>query len=174
MKKVNVHIEICREGIEIPQYARLGDAGIDIRATEDVYISPNQTAIIPTGIKVAIPEGYEIQVRPRSGLSVKTPLRISNSPGTIDSGYRDEIGIIVTNTSETHNHWANSSNSTYNNNVYFIEETNNKQGIYHIKKGDRIAQIVLKEVPVINWVVVDSVKEIGNDRQGGFGSTGLK
>ncbi len=176
MKKVDVHIEVCREEIEIPQYAKLGDAGMDIRAAEDVVINPNQTVIIPTGIKVAIPIGYEIQVRPRSGLSVKTPLRISNAPGTIDSGFRNEIGIIITNISNTHyrDHMGNFTNVPINNNLYTIEEKGNKHGIYQINKGDRIAQLVLKEVPIINWVVVDSVKNIGIDRKGGFGSSGTK
>jgi dUTP pyrophosphatase len=166
MKKVDIHIEICKEGIKIPQYAKLGDAGLDIRAAENINILPNETKIIPTGIKVAIPEGYEIQVRPRSGLSVNTPLRISNSPGTIDSGFRNEIGIIINNTSNT-------IENTYCASLT-IEEKGNRQGIYEIKKGDRIAQLVLKEVPTINWVVVDSVKDIGTDRQGGFGSSGVK
>src|SRR5574344_2884718 len=83
----------------IPTYAHTGDAGMDIRAIEDVELNPHETKIIHTGIAVAIPEGYELQVRPRSGLSLKTPLRVSNTPGTIDSGYRDEIGIIISNTS---------------------------------------------------------------------------
>lgn len=162
---INIPVEICREGIEIPQYAKLNDAGMDIRAAEDAYIHPNQTIIIPTGIKVAIPIGYEIEVRPRSGLSNNTPLRIANSPGTVDSGFRDEIGIIITNTSESY------LNNDY---IHNLNTKGNKQGIYQINKGDRIAQIVLKEVPTINWVIVDSVKDIGIDRKSGFGDTGIK
>ena len=92
------------------------------------------------------PEGYEIQVRPRSGLSYKTPLRIVNSPGTIDAGYRDEIGVIMQNTSQTES--------------------------YEIKSGDRIAQLVLQKLPTISWVQVDNVLAIGQDRGGGFGSSG--
>jgi len=98
-ENVEVFVEICREGAVIPKYAKPWDAGMDICAAEDVIIRPGETVIVPTGLKMAIPEGYEIQVRPRSGISLNTPLRITNSPGTIDSGYRDEIGIIITNTS---------------------------------------------------------------------------
>jgi dUTP pyrophosphatase len=162
MKKIEVFIEICRDGMKIPKYANLNDAGADVISAEDVIIAPMETKIIPTGIKVAIPEGYEIQVRPRSGISYKTPLRVSNSPGTIDAGFRDEIGVIMTNTSVCDAGQMLDLNSK-----------GNQQGTYKIKKGDRVAQIVLHEVPMINWVVTDDVKSIGSDRNGGFGSTGV-
>ena len=96
---IDVYVETLREDITLPFYANPYDAGMDVCAAEDVMIKPGETVIIPTGLKFAIPEGYEIQVRPRSGISYRTPLRISNSPGTIDAGYRDELGIIMTNTS---------------------------------------------------------------------------
>ena len=96
MNEVIVYVEICREGINLPKYQNLFDAGMDVAAAEDIKIFPTQTIVVPTGLKMAIPEGYEIQVRPRSGLSLKTPLRIANAPGTIDTFYRDEVGIIVT------------------------------------------------------------------------------
>ena len=163
-KIVNVFIEICREGAVLPSYAKPGDAGMDVSAAEDVVIRPGETVIIPTGLKLAIPDGYEIQVRPRSGISLKTPLRISNSPGTIDSGYRDELGIIMTNTSI-----PGSSEDGY----FTLNDKENRMGIYLIKRGDRIAQIVLHEVPRISFTVVDSVRDIGEDRGGGFGSTGV-
>ena len=147
MKEVTVYIEICREDVKLPQYANLFDAGMDISAAEDVKLFPTKTVIIPTGLKVAIPEGYEIQVRPRSGLSLKTPLRIANAPGTIDTLFRDEIGIIVTNTDSA---------------------------FYNIKKGDRIAQLVLNEIPRIRWEQVDNITTIKGNRGGGFGSTGVK
>ncbi len=146
-KQVQIPVEICREGVALPAYAREGDAGMDVRAAVSAEIPPLSTAVIPTGLKVAIPEGYELQVRPRSGLSLKTPLRIPNAPGTIDSGFRDEIGIIVTNTSA--------------------------QAPFTVNRGDRIAQLVLQEVPMICFQQVSSVAEIGSDRGGGFGSTGL-
>lgn len=163
--EIEIFIEICREGAVLPSYARPGDAGMDVCAAEDIIIKPGETAIIPTGLKLAIPEGYEIQVRPRSGISFKTPLRISNSPGTIDSGYRDELGIIMTNTSE-----KSSSEET----LLGLDAAGNKMGAYKIRKGERVAQIVLQELPRIKFVRVDSVKDIGTDRGGGFGSTGTK
>ena len=159
-KEVEVLVEICRENIELPEYANFGDAGMDIRAAEDVDILPGQTVVIPTGLKVAIPVGYEIQVRPRSGVSLKTPLRVVNSPGTIDSGYRDEVGVIMHNSSKEGNE------------IFSVSEKGNKQGIYRIKKGDRIAQFVLNEVPVIKWKTVDNVSCEGINRGGGFGSSG--
>lgn len=165
-KEIEVYVEICREGAILPEYARPGDAGMDVYAAEEAYINPGETVVIPTGLKLAIPEGFEIQVRPRSGVSLKTPLRITNSPGTIDSGYRDELGIIMTNTSET--------NGKESEEVFTIDSKGNRKGIYHIRKGDRIAQIVLQEVPRMKLSVVDSVKGIGTDRGGGFGSTGVR
>lgn len=161
---VEVFVEICREGAVLPEYAKPGDAGMDVFAAEDIIIKPGETVIIPTGIKMAIPEGYEIQVRPRSGISFRTPLRIVNSPGTIDSGYRDELGIIMNNSSDI---------NCSNNEIFTLESEGNKMGAYKIKKGDRIAQIVLQRVPKIKFTVVDSVKYIGSDRGGGFGSTGI-
>ena len=140
MKTVEVKVEICRDDIQLPNYANPGDAGMDVCAAEEIIITPGETKIVPTGLKVAIPVGYEIQVRPRSGLSVKTPLRIPNSPGTIDAGYRDEIGIILTNTSKI------------NNGEFLITEKGNKEGSYKMCKGDRIAKLVLQEVPVIQWI----------------------
>ena len=144
---VDVAIELCHPDAKMPEYARLGDSGMDISAIEDMKLLPGQTVIVKTGLKLAIPEGYEIQIRPRSGLSFKTPLRIPNSPGTIDSGYRDELGIIMQN---------NSANERY-----------------LIRKGERIAQMVLQRVPAIQWRQVASVSDIGEDRGGGFGSSGV-
>ncbi len=162
---VEVFVEICREDAILPGYAKPGDAGMDVCAAEDAIIKPGETAIIPTGLKLAIPYGYEIQVRPRSGISLNTPLRLSNSPGTIDSGYRDELGIIMTNSSE--------SCGVNEDKIHEMGTKGNLKGTYKIKKGDRIAQIVLQVVPKIKFKVVDSVKDIGSDRGGGFGSTGI-
>ncbi len=161
-----VYIEKCREDIEIPCYAHIGDAGMDVRAAVDVELKPGETKVIPTGLKVIIPDGYEIQIRPRSGLSLKTPIRITNTPGTIDSGYRDEIGIIVTNSSVVND----KDLKTYN-----IEEKENRPGIYEIKKGDRIAQMVLCKYETIEFVEdLDKVQTKTENRQGGFGHSGIK
>ncbi|MCR4442202.1 MAG: dUTP diphosphatase [Peptococcaceae bacterium] len=145
-QKVKILLELCDPEARVPSYARPGDAGMDIYAVEDMVIEPGSTVVLRTGIKVAIPNGYEIQIRPRSGLSLKTPLRLPNSPGTIDAGYRDEIGIIMQNTSTSEP--------------------------YHVKKGERIAQMVLQRVPAVEWQLTQSVSGIGEDRGGGFGSSG--
>jgi dUTP pyrophosphatase len=161
---VEVMVEVCRKEVTLPFYANPGDAGMDVCAAEEVILRPGETKIVPTGLKLAIPVGYEVQVRPRSGLSLKTPLRISNSPGTIDSGYRDELGIIMTNSSEN----CISEKA--------LQETTSKgniKGSYIIKKGDRIAQLVLQRVPRMKLKLVDSVNDIGENRGGGFGSTGI-
>ena len=94
---IQIPIELCHPNAKIPAYAKPGDAGMDIYALEDFEVAPGERKIIKTGLKVAIPRGYELQVRPRSGTSVKTALRVANTPGTIDSGYRDEIGVIIEN-----------------------------------------------------------------------------
>jgi dUTP pyrophosphatase len=163
---VEVFVEVIREDAILPRYANTGDAGMDVYAAEDVTIMPGETVIVPTGLKLAIPDGYEIQVRPRSGISFKTPLRVPNSPGTIDSGYRDELGIIMNNSSEI----SSSDNAKM---LLTLDEKGNKKGTYIIRKGDRIAQIVLQVVPKMVLTKVKSVKNIGTDRGGGFGSTGV-
>lgn len=164
---VDVYVEIIREGVKLPSYANPYDAGMDVCAAEDIVIKPGETVIIPTGLKFAIPEGYEIQVRPRSGISLRTPLRLANSPGTIDAGYRDELGIIVCNTS------PEGGVSDGDETLLSLDSKGNKKGTYIIRKGERIAQLVLAQVPRMNLKVVDSVKDIGTDRGGGFGSTGV-
>ena len=164
-KQVKVYLEKLNPEVILPVYANLNDSGMDIRATEDIIIHPQETKIIPTGLKSAIPVGYEIQVRPRSGVSFKTPIRISNAPGTIDTGYRGELGIIMTNTSTGYESVAGE--------YLTLESKGNQQGTYVIKKGDRVCQIVLQEVPEIIWEEVESVKDIGLDRNGGFGSSGI-
>jgi len=165
MSKINdkkkVLIEVCKEGVTLPVYANAGDAGMDIRAAEDVTLLPGETKVIPTGLKMVIPSGYEIQVRARSGLSLKTPLRIANGIGTIDEGYRGELGVILWNS------------STSGDEVYTISEKENKHGIYEIKKGDRIAQIVLSKYETIDFEEISDVSKIEGNRGGGFGSSGV-
>lgn len=163
-EKINVYIEKCRETAIIPSYANPDDAGMDIFAAEDVTIEPGSTRLVPTGLKVAIPEGFEIQVRPRSGISLRTKLHLSNSPGTIDSGYRDEVGIIISNLSD-----PKTAEITRT-----LDKHNGGDGTYFIKRGDRIAQFVLARVPLIIFEETDDVSNIGINRGGGFGSTGHK
>lgn len=146
-EKVEIKIEVVSETAHIPTYAHPDDAGTDIYASETVVIPGGKTVLVPTGIKVAIPEGFELQIRPRSGLSYKTPLRIPNTPGTIDSGFRDEVKVLV---------WNSSSED------------------FTVNAGDRIAQFVLARVPMAVFTQVESVADVGTNRGGGFGSTGIK
>ena len=160
MKKI-LKIETLDENVQVPFYAHKEDAGMDIRANEDVVLNPGETKIIKTGFKLSIPIGYEVQIRPRSGLSYNTPLIIPNSPGTIDSGYKDEIGVIMRNTSRE-------GNSTYS-----ITEKGCKEGIYEIRKGDRIAQMVLNKIDKIEFELTTNIAFEENNRGGGFGHSGV-
>ena len=166
-RKILIPFEICRDGAKMPIYANPDDAGMDIYLTEDVIIHPGETVLIPTGIKCAVPKGYELQVRPKSGRSLKSKLRISNTPGTIDSGYRDEIGVIVDNIDPVIRSAEMDSDGRLTNIVW-------GQDIM-LSKGEKIAQLVLNEVPKAILYEVESVANIANDgRSGGFGSTGNK
>ncbi len=134
--------------IELPSYATSGSSGMDLRAAvkENIIIKPFETKVIPTNLAVEIPEGYEGQVRPRSGLAAKYFITVLNTPGTIDSDYRGEIKIILTNLGKED----------------FI-----------VKRGDRIAQLVIVKVEKVD--VVESVElNLTNRNQGGFGHTGVK
>lgn len=167
---INIPIEFCNKDAKMPVYARIGDAGMDIFALEDIEVNPGETKLIPTGIKVAIPIGYELQVRPKSGRALKTKLRVANAPGTIDSGYRDEIGVIIENiespikdiTYEFDSHGRPIITSIEHGRPFIIE------------KGSKFAQLVLSEVPTASFYEVDDVGKIGENRGGGFGSTGVK
>lgn len=166
---IEVPIELCHPDAKIPQYAHESDSGLDIFAIEDVTIHPGETKLIPTGIKVALPPGYELQVRPKSGRALKTKLRVANTPGTIDAGYRDEIGVIVENVEPP------IKDITYDFDQYGMPLiTSILHGSdYFISKGEKFAQLVLSEVPKAAFFRVDSVGEIGENRGGGFGSTNL-
>jgi dUTP pyrophosphatase len=163
-RHVLIPIEYCREDAKMPTYAHLTDAGMDIYLTEDVTIHPGETVLIPTGIKVALPLGYELQVRPKSGRSLKSKLRIANTPGTIDAGYRDEIGIICDNIDPV----IRSADIDENGRLYNVLWGSDIM----LSKDEKIAQLVLSEVPKAVFYEVDSVAGIGDNRQGGFGSTG--
>lgn len=166
-KTLLIPLERCHSDAKIPTYAHLTDSGMDVYALEDITIAPGETKLVPTGIKLAIPAGYEIQVRPKSGRCLKTKLRVANTPGTIDAGYRDEIGIIIDNIEPFIKEAAiDESGRLYN--VLFGSS-------YTIGKGEKFAQLVLCEVPKAAFYEVDSVAAIENDgRKGGFGSTGDK
>ena len=169
-KIVTIQVEKCSEDTKIPTYARVGDAGMDIYSTEEITLAPGEKKLIGTGIKVAIPEGYEIEVVPKSGIALRTGLKVSNSPGTIDSGYRDEIKVIVENSDPS----IKDIEYTFDDNRNPVIKSILHGKSYTIEKGQKIAQIILKEVPMINFQEVKNISEISGDRGGGFGSTGLK
>lgn len=169
-KIIEIPVELM-EDAKIPSYARLGDAGLDIYSTEEIEIGPGETKLIHTGLKVAIPRGYELQVRPKSGISLKTKLRVANTPGTIDSGYRDEVCVIIENLepkiADIDYDFDERGRTVINSIVHGKS--------YTIEKGQKIAQFVLNEIVVANFNKVNSIAEVeGEDRGGGFGSTGLK
>ncbi|MEO1046042.1 MAG: dUTP diphosphatase [Pseudomonadota bacterium] len=132
------------EGLPLPQYETPGSAGMDVRAAQDVIIPPGSTALVPTGFAIAVPDGYEVQVRPRSGLALKHGISVPNTPGTIDSDYRGELGIILINLGR----------------VDFL-----------VDRGERVAQIVAAPVQRARMVEVDELDETERGA-GGFGSTG--
>lgn len=160
---IQIPIELCSPDAKIPTYAHDGDAGMDVYSTIDCTLAPGESKIIPLGFKVAIPEGYELQVRPRSGFSARTHLRVANAPGTIDAGYRSEVGVILYNTASP---------------ILDIGDNEHpRDGIlygpsYTISKGDRIAQLVLQKVPQAIFIPTSDVSVIGTNRNGGWGSTG--
>lgn len=167
---VSVPVQRLSDEVKLPEYAHTTDSGLDVFALDDYTIDPGEIKIIPTGLRVALPKGYEIQVRPKSGLSARTHMRVANSPATIDEGYHDEIGIILENNEPAIKDIA----------YEFDDETHRPiiTSILHgspiyITKGQKIAQLVLAEVPKISWQEVDDITLYGaEDRQGGFGSTG--
>ena len=139
-------VEKINKEVDLPKYAHPGDAGMDVCASEMVCIRPHDWKLVHTGIKVAVPEGFEMQVRPRSGLALKHGITVLNTPGTIDSGYRGEVGVILMNHSDRD---------------------------FTVKKGDRIAQLVI--APVISVRVIEGeVDKVTERGEGGFGSTGVE
>lgn len=145
-------VEICRlphgAGLELPHYATLHAAGADLRAAieEELILRPGERALIPTGFAMALPDGFEAQVRPRSGLALKHGVTVLNTPGTIDADYRGEVGVIL---------------------------INHGDAPFHIQRGDRIAQMII--APFVQ-AAFDEVAELSETARGsgGFGSSGVK
>lgn len=167
---VKIPIQLCHADAKIPSYANIGDAGLDIYALDDYTINPGETKLIPTGIKVAIPRGYELQVRPKSGRALKTKLRVANTPGTIDCGYRDEVCVIVENIEAP----IKDISYDFDNEGNIIIKSILHGSPFYIEKGTKFAQLVLNEVPTASFIEVKDIHEIEGDRNGGFGSSGLK
>lgn len=149
MRRVTIRVARRKgcDDLPLPRYASEGASGMDVFAAVDapLRIDPGATALVPTGLFVAIPEGYEIQVRPRSGLALRHGITVTNSPGTIDSDYRGEVCIVVTNLGREP---------------------------FVVNRGDRIAQLVVAESIRAEWEEVDSLDETARGA-GGFGHTGL-
>ena len=139
-------VESGLKDIPLPAYATRGSSGMDIYASveDDLHLQPGETTLVPTGIRIAVPEGFEAQVRPRSGLAIKHEIGILNSPGTIDSDYRGEVKIVITNFGKKE----------------FI-----------VRRGDRVAQLVISPVVRAIWEEVNSIDETERG-EGGFGHTG--
>ena len=169
-KYIQIPYEKCREGARMPEYAHIDDSGMDLYALEDYTIHPGETKLIPTGLKFAIPNGYELQIRPKSGRCLKTKLRVANTPATIDAGFRGEVCVIVENVE------APIQDITYefDNNGHPIITYILHGADHYIHKGEKFAQLVLAEVPKANFYLVDKVMEDTERADGGFGSTGLK
>ena len=149
---MTVHVRLRRlphaDGLPLPSYETTGSAGMDLRAAvpegEPLTLAPGGRALVPTGFSIALPEGYEAQVRPRSGLALKQGVTCLNSPGTIDSDYRGEVGVILIN------HGAEP---------------------FVIRRGERIAQMIVSPVVQSSWLEVETLDETARGA-GGFGSTG--
>ncbi len=145
MKKVQLKV-VREKNVVLPKYETKGSAGLDIRANikEGILLKSLERVLIPTGLKIAIPDGYEVQVRPRSGLAIKNGITMLNTPGTIDSDYRGELKVIAVNLSKDD---------------------------YVIEPNERIAQLVLNKIEQIEFVEVESLDETERG-EGGFGHTG--
>lgn len=129
----------------MPEYAHAGDAGMDVRSVDELTIPPGARALVHTGLIIVLPPMYEAQVRPRSGLALKSGITVLNTPGTIDAGYRGEVGVILANFGENE---------------------------FKVAKGDKIAQIVIQ--PVVRAEIEETQSIDATDRgEGGFGSTGV-
>jgi dUTP pyrophosphatase len=144
MQTIDIKFQKLHPDAQVPSYAHVGDAGADVYAVAEVMLQPQHRAAISTGLAVDIPIGYEIQVRPKSGLALKHGIAVLNSPGTVDAGYRGEIQVIVINLGTE---------------------------AYTFTKGQKIAQLVLK--PVIQAQYIEGELGTSDRGIGGFGSTGL-
>jgi len=143
--KIKLLVQRLSSEARLPEYEHEGDAGLDLYAAEPCEIRPGQRMLVKTGVKVALPQGYEAQVRPKSGLALKHGLTVLNTPGTVDAGYRGEIGVIVINHGEQP---------------------------YQVEKGKKIAQLIIAKVEHAEVVEVRELEATARN-EGGFGSTGL-
>ena len=134
------------ENAVIPKYAHEGDAGMDLYSTKQYLLKPGEIVLVSTGLKFEVPEGYELQIRPKSGLALKYGITMPNSPGTIDAGYRGELGVII---------------------------INHGKEDFKINPGDKIAQAILNKIEKAEIKIVEELSETSRG-DGGFGSTGFR
>ena len=146
MTPVNVHIKLLDPELPAPAYAKPGDAGADLRSRIDFELEPGERALVPTGVAIALPEGYVGLVHPRSGLATKNGITIVNAPGTVDSGYRGELMVTLLNTDKTKS--------------------------FHVQRGDRIAQLIIQKYEHAPFTVVDELDQTERGSSG-FGSSGI-
>lgn len=146
MTPVNVHIKLLDPELPAPAYAKPGDAGADLRSRVDFELEPGERALVPTGVAIALPEGYVGLVHPRSGLATKNGITIVNAPGTVDSGYRGELMVTLLNTDKTKS--------------------------FHVQRGDRIAQLIIQKYEHATFTVVDELDQTERGSSG-FGSSGI-
>lgn len=183
IREIPVKIKRLHPDAVIPQYATELAAGFDLVAVEDVVIAPGETKLVPIGFAVEIPEGFEMQIRPRSGVTLKTMLRVGNAPGTIDADFRGEVKVIVDNVAlaklQVGSDGRMGPSFEYVTVFHDVEGSRKRadgltpDGTYLIRKGDRIAQGVIAPVYRADFIEVD---ELGETERGGggFGSTGVK
>ena len=146
MNPVNVRIKLLDPELPAPAYAKPGDAGADLRSRIDFELEPGERALVPTGVAIALPEGYVGLVHPRSGLATKNGITIVNAPGTVDSGYRGELMVTLLNTDKTKS--------------------------FHVQRGDRIAQLIIQKYEHATFTVVDELDQTERGSSG-FGSSGI-
>ncbi|MCX5787697.1 MAG: dUTP diphosphatase [Elusimicrobia bacterium] len=142
---IEVKVQRLDPAVPLPRYAHEGDAGVDLYAARDLTVGPGARVLVPTGLKMAIPRGYEGQVRPKSGLALKHGITVLNTPGTVDAPYRGEVGVIVIN--------------------------HDPVAAYEIKKGEKIAQMVFSRVECASLCEVQELDSTPRGA-GGYGSTG--
>jgi len=140
-----LEIQKIHEDAVLPKRSKPGDSGLDLTSVEDITLNPEDVKLVPTGLKMSVPLGYEIQIRPRSGLAYKNKIMVLNSPGTVDCHYRGEVKVILYNEGKIP---------------------------FEIRKGDRIAQMVVNQVELWEPVLVEKLSETARG-EGGFGSTGV-
>ncbi len=146
VQSLEIAITKLRDDAVVPVYAYPGDAGMDLRAVEPVTLAPFERALVPTGLAIAIPEGYAGFVQPRSGLAIKQGVTVLNTPGLIDSHYRGELKVALINL--------------------------DAHATFEVQPGDRIAQLVIQKVENVAWHVVDALDKTERG-EGGFGSSGI-